>query len=115
MRQVVKSKILRKFLILVFLCMGLMFVTSSDQISQEVSAAPCCQSCPGFNNPGEEMTYCSDQCDGATSGACYDSCIASVHRCYRTCYYCGGGGGFDECQFDTQCLPGQFCNGGTCS
>jgi hypothetical protein len=107
-------RMLRRLIVLTALLVCLGWFSFGDTGNQ-VAAAPCCDSCPGFNNPGEEIQYCADQCGGDTSGSCYTDCLNNdVYRCYRTCRICGGGGG-DECQFDTQCPPGSFCVGNHCS
>lgn len=114
-----RSRLLTRFAILSVLLLGLGYVWTMPA-SQVASAAPCCQSCPGFTEPGEEVVYCSNQCGGATSGSCYDTCMDGVWRCYRTCYYCGGGGGGGTyCYTNSDCpyMPGYGfgnCVGGNC-
>lgn len=113
-----KSQILKRLLILMALVFSLGWFSLADNAG-DAYARPCCQSCPGFENPGEEVGYCSDQCGGATSGTCYDSCMNQVHNCYRNCYYCSGGGGGGGCLTSSDCpyMPGYgfgYCVGGNC-
>ncbi|MDQ3800723.1 MAG: hypothetical protein M3384_14850 [Acidobacteriota bacterium] len=82
------SRILKRLIVLsaLLFCLGwFSFVDTAG--SRQVLAAPCCQDCPGFENPGEEVTYCSDQC-GGTGNACYYDCMNWVHSCYRWCRLC---------------------------
>lgn len=111
MKQIFTSKILRKVVILSFLVVGLMFVISSDN-SQTAHAAPCCSSCPGGGDPIAAEEACFASCGGFNT--CFYTCRDRAFRCYGTCIHCGGGGGFDECQFDTQCPPGNFCVNNQC-
>lgn len=112
MKRILTPKILQKVVILSILLVGLFFVASGDTV-QTVEAARCCSECPGGGDPvaGEEACYF--QCGGFNT--CYNNCRNSVYSCYAHCSFCSGGGGFDECQFDTQCPPGNFCVNNHCS
>jgi hypothetical protein len=112
MKKIFTSKILRKVAILSFLIVGLVFVVSSDN-TQTVQAAPCCSSCPGGGDVEEMDMICYNQCGGFNT--CFYNCRNQAMNCYRVCVSCSGGGGFDECQFDTQCLPGSFCVNNHCT
>lgn len=113
MKQIFTSKILRKVVILSFLLVGLMFVVSTSENVQTAQAARCCSECPGGGDPLVAEENCYNQCGGYNS--CFYTCRDRAFSCYATCSFCGGGGGYDECQFDTQCLPGQFCVNNQCS
>lgn len=83
-----KSRILKRLVVLSALVFCLGWFSFVDTGSRHVVlAAPCCQDCPGFENPGEEVQYCSDQC-GGTGNACYYDCLNWVHSCYRNCRFC---------------------------
>lgn len=115
MKKVITSGILIKLLVLGILICGLIFVATSDKNMQIVKAAPCCISCPGFED-NDPSPYCENYC-GADSGPCYDRCVQSVFSCYSSCVSCSGGGGswYYTCQFDTQCPPGSYCTNGRCN
>ncbi len=113
MKKTINLKIIRKFVILLFLVGGVAYLGYQNN-NQPVEAAQCCSSCPGGGDPGYGLVLCEAQC-GSAANSCYDACESQVYRCYGTCVQCGGGGGFNECQFDTQCLPGEFCINGLCS
>ena len=81
------SRILKRLIVLSALLFCLGWFSMVDTGTQQVLAAPCCQDCPGFENPGEEVQYCSDQC-GGTGNPCYTSCMNWVYSCYRHCFYC---------------------------
>jgi hypothetical protein len=81
------SRILKRLIVLSALLFCLGWFSIADSGTQPVLAAPCCQDCPGFTNPGEEVQYCSDMC-GGTSGPCYQDCMNEVFNCYRWCVYC---------------------------
>ncbi len=80
-------RILKRLIVLSALLFCLGWFSFLDTGSRQVFARPCCQDCPGFENPGEEVAYCGDQC-GSTSNACYYDCLNWVHNCYRNCVYC---------------------------
>lgn len=102
------SRLLKRLLVLSVMLFCLGWLSFADA-GNDALARPCCQSCPGFTNPGEEVVYCSDQCGGQTSGSCYDQCMNTVYNCYRNCYYCsgGGGGGGEACPGG--CPIGYYC------
>lgn len=91
MKKVITAKILRKLLVLGILICGLIFVASDNRSMQIVKAAPCCYTCPGFED-ADPSPYCESYC-GASSGTCYNNCVQSAFNCYRICVSCSGGGG----------------------
>lgn len=99
------SRLLKRLFVLSVLLGCLGWLSFAD-IGNTALARLCCRSCPGFENPGEEITYCTDKCGGVTSGNCYNTCMNWVYSCYRSCtLFC------DECG---GCPPGYHCYEGSC-
>lgn|GEM_PF-2221110 len=111
MKKVITAKILRKLLVLGILICGLIFVASDNRSMQIVKAAPCCYTCPGFED-ADPSPYCENRCQ-ADSGDCYDYCVQRVYSCYSSCVSCSGGGGsgsFDySCYITAHCPPNTYC------
>lgn len=84
MKLIFTSKMLRKVLILSCLIIGLMFVTSNNNI-QTVQAVPCCSECPGGGFPENVSTVCEAQC--GSYNPCYYECINTGYQCYTICQY----------------------------
>lgn len=115
MKKVITVKILRKLLVLGILICGLIFVASDNRSMQIVKAAPCCYTCPGFED-NDPSAYCENRCQ-ADSGDCYDYCVQRVFICYNSCVSCSGGGGgsYDySCSIDAHCPSGSRCESGQC-
>src|SRR5687767_4831196 len=101
MKQIIRSRILGKFLILSILTAGLIFVISSSNQTQSVLAAPCCSQCEADEN------ICFSEGHGGYPS--YWECAEAyqIYDCYSTCINCVGGGGTscgNSCQYDFQCL-----------
>jgi len=104
--------IYRKWIIIVLLA-GCVYVFAYDsRATQDVVAAPCCESCPGFGDPVEGMYTCANECflqyPGNTPAqqACYNQCMG----CYISCIYCNSGGGpYGECTSTSECPINAFC------
>lgn len=107
------SKILKRLLVLMALVLCLGWLSLADNVSQ-VYASRCCEECPGFENPGEEVGYCSDQCGGATSGTCYNQCMNQVRNCYQGCHNCGSSPPGSACATSSDCSWSAFWGYGTC-
>lgn len=102
MKQIVRSKIFRKMLILSILVNGLVFVTLSNQFTQPVMARPCCQSCePEYNE-------CMFQASGNPPHE--QQCASDRNYCQRWCITCSYGGGYCDGNYD--CGPLEQCSGG---
>jgi hypothetical protein len=110
MKQVFRSKLLKRVLILAFLITSLVFVASSDRTAQTVYAAPCCDTCDA------EFDQCRAE---ATSQEDRMFCIEQNNDCLSWCDMCTGGGGGAGCQTSNECpyRPGYgwgYCVGGNC-
>ena len=103
--------IYRKWMIIVVLAAGIYAVSFGQPNIQEVSAAPCCESCPGFGDPMEGLYVCQDECillhwmNPSQVPACIDQCM----NCYNFCIYCSGGGPYGECMSSSDCPIGSYC------
>lgn len=86
MKKIVMSKILRKFVILAFLTMGIIFVSSDSLFVQPVvEGAQCCELClPDYNT-------CMSACGSNT--ICQQNCSNRLYNCNRHCNPCDEGGG----------------------
>lgn len=106
MKRVIKSKLLRKALILSFLVMALVFVVSSGKQPQTAYAAPCCRTClPDYD-------LCMASC--GENSICQQNCWNSLDFCNRHCYSCGQAGGGEACTENWECVSGSCLEDGTC-
>lgn len=116
MKEIVTPKILRKFLILTLLLGCFVFVVSSEQMTQNVQAAPCCESCPGAGDPIDFVFGCANGCflqfPGNTPAQqqCTDDCVLEGLQCYSNCVFCfSGSGPYEGCNFTSDCPIGWYC------
>lgn len=110
MKTIVTSKLLKRYLILAVMIVGLVFVASSDRYVEPVAAAPCCQGCPGGGDPSQVYAECSALCFFNPDPFCVGDCENAADSCYRRCTYCGGGGPpGGTCNSSTDCNINEFC------
>jgi hypothetical protein len=85
MKQIIRSIILRKFLTLAFLIVGLVFAASTDFSTQKVNAGyECCEDClPAFELC---MEFCTDP--QTTYPGCYSVCTNAYNNCRNYCSRC---------------------------
>jgi hypothetical protein len=81
MKQLIRSKILRKFLTLACLIIGLVFVASTDFSTRTVKADSCLSDCAG------EWAVCNAGCDDPDSWypGCYTVCLNGYNYCKSLC------------------------------
>ena len=117
MKKMIDYKLMRKFLVLTFLVLGLIFIASNDRYTQSVEAIRCCESCDGDgdSNIAENNCYYDAYFGGGCGPGisppqCYSDCMGEVNYCYSHCTYCnsssGPGGG---CMSTSDCPINYFC------
>lgn len=81
MKQILRSKILRKVLTLVFLFAGLVFVASTDSGIQAVKASECCTDC------ALQRAECYEGCNDPNIyyPGCFTTCNNGYNYCRATC------------------------------
>jgi hypothetical protein len=105
MKQVIKSNLLRRVLILSFLLAALVFVMSSGSQPQTAYASQCCSEClPDYN-------LCMSLCSG--NSVCEQNCWNKLNACNHHCVMCDGTWCIDD--GDCTALPGGTCDSGQCS
>ncbi len=111
MKTFLTSKFTRRCLILVVMTLALVFVASSGQNTQAVSALPCCELCYGDGDPELIDEYCGAVCYNEPNYlTCVSTCEGTAMACYNNCTYCGGGGPpGGQCNSSTDCNWNQFC------
>lgn len=90
MKTILMSKIPTRMLILTLLLVSLVGVGSSGNIQPATAMLPCCTTCTGDAEvPWEDQlglaNYCTDQCGGNNSNACYLNCRNEVLLCWSSC------------------------------
>ena len=85
MKQIIRSRISRKFLALAFLILGLLFTASTKFTTQTVTAGyECCEDClPAY-------VLCREFCDDPQTSypGCATVCINSYNSCRNYCSRC---------------------------
>jgi len=84
MKQIIRSKILRKFLTLAFLLAGLVFVASTNFSNQAVRADSCCEDCI------PELQLCQEFCNDPNTHypGCSSVCLNAYNYCRQYCARC---------------------------
>jgi len=85
MKQIIRSRILRKFLTLAFLIIGLAFVTSTNFTTPTAKAGgSCCEDClPDYNVC---LRFCNDP--QTTYHGCETDCANAYSYCLNVCTHC---------------------------
>lgn len=130
MLEVNTLKLVRRFLTLGVLLIGLA-VISTSRLTEQASGARCCESCISSEESCERNCYVQAGGDLANFGtgnngpnfdlsvwgACWQTCDDRFTQCGSSCVFCGVGGGgggtcgsFWRCGFDiNDCYIDQFC------
>ncbi len=108
MQKIIMSKVLRKFLILAFMLVGLIFVISNDNVTQPVQAEACCYECEAY----EQDCIQNYAVYGYPSVMACNNAMG-ITSCYMHCSYdaCSPG----ACFSNANCPYGYWCAQGTCT
>ncbi|HLM00739.1 MAG TPA: hypothetical protein VK400_06765 [Pyrinomonadaceae bacterium] len=81
MKQIIRSKISRKFLTLAFLIFSLVFLASSDFSTRAVEASECTDACVA------DLGWCHEDCNdpNTTYTGCHAACIRGYNNCVAEC------------------------------